>query len=65
MAIINIPIKTLIEMAKFAILVEKKLHVRQKNMARYRPNNFDSEELEDNDDEDEHYKKRLKRNLRK
>ncbi len=52
-------------MAKFAILVEKKLHVRQKNMARYRPNNFDSEELEDNDDEDEHYKKRLKRNLRK
>jgi len=65
MAIINIPIKTLIEMAKFAILVEKKLHVRQKNMARYPPNNFDSEELEDNDDEDEHYKKRLKRNLRK
>ncbi len=58
MAIISMPRKTLAEVAKFVILVEEQLHVRRKNMARYHPNNIDNGKYEDNDDEDEHYKRK-------
>jgi hypothetical protein len=34
-------------------------------MAKYHPNNFDNDEYGDSDDEDEYYKKKTKRNLRK
>jgi hypothetical protein len=46
--------------AESTILVEEKLHVKWKNMAKYCPNNFDSDEFENSDDEDEHCEKRLK-----
>ncbi len=45
MAIISMPRKTLTEVAKFAILVEKKLFMRRNSMARYPPNNIDSDDL--------------------
>jgi hypothetical protein len=60
MTIVNMPKRTLVEVAKFAILIEKKLHVKQKNMPKYCPNNSNSDESEDND-EDEHYKKKTKK----
>jgi hypothetical protein len=34
-------------------------------MVRYCPNNSNNDKFEDNDDEDEHYKWKLQRNLRK
>ncbi len=60
MAIIITPWKTLTKVAESTILVEEKLHVKWKNMAKYCPNNFDSDEFENSDDEDEHCEKRLK-----
>jgi hypothetical protein len=52
-------------MAKFVILVEKKLPMRRKNMARYHPNNSNNNEYEDNDDEDEHYENKTKKKSKK
>ncbi len=52
-------------MVESAILVEEELLVRWKNMARYHPNNFDSDELEDNNDEDEHYENKTKKKFKK
>jgi hypothetical protein len=52
-------------MVKSTILVEEKLHVKWKNMAKYRPNNFDSDEFENSDDEDEHYEKKTKKKYKK
>jgi hypothetical protein len=46
-------------------LGEEELPMKQKNMARYCPNNYDSDEFEDNDDEDEHYKKKTKKKCKK
>ncbi len=60
MAIINMLRRTLVEVVKFTILVKEKLLVRQKNMARYRPNNFNNDESKDSDDEHEHYEKKTK-----
>ncbi len=53
MAIISMPRKTLIEVDESTILGKEKLHVRWKNMARYCPNDYNSDESKDNDDEDE------------
>ncbi len=50
-------------MAEFAILVEEKLHVKRKNLAKYCPNFFDSDEFENSDDEYEHCKKKAKTKL--
>jgi hypothetical protein len=47
-------------MVKYVILVKEELHVKQKNMAKYRLNNFDSDKSKDSDDEDEHYEKKTK-----
>jgi hypothetical protein len=38
-------------MVESTILVEKKLLVRRKNMAKYRQNDFNRDEFEDYDDE--------------
>ncbi len=65
MVIISMPRKTLAEVAKFAFLVEEELHVRRKSMARYPPNDIDSDESKDNDDEDEHYKRKTKNKSKK
>jgi len=46
--------------AESTILVEENLLVRWKNMARYCPNKFDSDESKNNDDEDENYEKKKK-----
>jgi len=54
MAIINMPRGTLAKVAKFAILIEKKLLTKQNNMAKYHPNNSNNDESNNNDDEDEH-----------
>ncbi len=50
-------------MVESTILVEEKLHVRRKNMARYHQNDFDSDEFEDSDDV--HYEKKTKKKAKK
>ncbi len=52
-------------MVESTILVEEKLHVKWKSIAKYHPNNFDNDESENSDDEDEHYEKKTKKTLRK
>ncbi len=65
MAIISMLRRTLVKMAESEILVEEKLHVRQNNMVKCCLNKFESEEYEDSANEDKHYKKKHKKNLRK
>jgi hypothetical protein len=65
MVIISMPRRTLTELAKFIILVEKQLHVRRKNMARYCQNNSNNDESKDSDDENEHYKNKTKKKSKK
>jgi len=52
-------------MVESVILVEKELHVKQKSIAKYSLNNFDSDKFENNDDEDEHYEKKIKKESKK
>jgi len=66
MVIINMPKRTLAEIVEFAIIIEEKLPMKWKNMARYHQNvfdSYDSNEYDDFDDEDEHHERRLKRNF--
>jgi hypothetical protein len=65
MAIVNMPGRTLIEITKFAIIVEEELPMRWKNMAKYRQNDFDSDEFDDYDDENEHHEKKTKQKSKK
>ncbi len=39
--------RTLVEVTEFAIIIENKLPMRRKNMAKYRQNDFDSDESDD------------------
>ncbi len=51
MVIVSMPHKTLVEVAKLIILIEEEMSIRRNNMARYWQN-FDSEKLEDSNDEE-------------
>ncbi len=65
MTIISMLRRTLVEVVESVILMEEKLHVRWKNMAKYHPIFFDNDEYEDNDDEDEHYENKTKKKSKK
>jgi hypothetical protein len=45
MTIINMPRRTLAEVVESTVLIEEKLTVRQKSMAKYHPNNFDNDKI--------------------
>jgi hypothetical protein len=45
-------------MVESVILVEEEIPMKQKSMAKYHLNNFDSDEFEDSDDENKHYEKK-------
>ncbi len=49
MAIIGMPQKTLVKVAKLAIAIEEEMLVRRKNMAKY-CQDFDSDEFDESDD---------------
>jgi hypothetical protein len=57
--------KTLAEIVEFVIIIEEKLPMRRKNMAKYRRNDSNSDESNDFDKKMSITKKKLKRNLRK
>jgi hypothetical protein len=58
------PKRTLAKIVEFAIIIEEKLPMKWKNMARYHQNvfdSYDSDEYDDFDDEDEHHEKKTKK----
>jgi len=57
--------KILAEIVEYVIIVEEKLPMRWKNMAKYRQNDSNSDEYDDFDKKMSIMKKRLKRNLKK
>jgi hypothetical protein len=63
MATISMQKNTIVEVVEFVIIVEDKIPMKWKNMARYHQNVFDNDELDDSNDEDEHHEKKTKKNL--
>jgi hypothetical protein len=57
--------RTLVKVVESAIIVEEELPTREKNMAKYHQNDFNSDEFDDFDEKMSTMNKKLKRNLRK
>jgi len=54
------PKRTLVEVVEFAIIIEEKLPMKWKNMARNHQNVSHSDEFDDFDNENEHHEKKTK-----
>jgi Zn-finger nucleic acid-binding protein len=65
MVIINMPRRTLAKIAEFAIIIEEKLPMKRKNMAKYHQNDSNSDEFDDSNNEDEHHEKKTKKKSKK
>jgi hypothetical protein len=56
----TMPKRTLVEVVEFAIIIEEKLPMKWKNMARKHQNVSHSDEFDDFDNENEHHEKKTK-----